>query len=115
MFVHGLLSGFSRLYTLKWLFQYVASLLLGGTTLYWVVAHIDLPDGTAVVHVIEPEVEVILDGQSFNVLRAYSVIECSLPAGRHRLCMKRDDRILYEEWFIMRPGEDVVLTAYHRR
>jgi hypothetical protein len=53
--------------------------------------------------------------ESFVVLRQYSVIEVSLPAGSHRLCMRRDDRILYEEQFIMPPGGDVVLSAYDRR
>ena len=55
-----------------------------------------------------------MDDQSFTVLRPYSVIEVSLPAGSYQLCMKRDDGILYEEQFIMPPGGDVVLTAYQR-
>jgi hypothetical protein len=114
MFVHTLLTSFSRFYTLNQLFKNAIALALGATTLGWVVEHIDTPCGTAVVHVTEPQVEVTVDDQSFVVLRPFSVIEVSLPAGSHRLCMKRDDRVLYEEQFIMPPGEDVVLSAYHR-
>jgi hypothetical protein len=115
MFIHTLFGGFSKFYTLNQLFKNAVALLLGATTLGWVVEHIDPPGGTAVVHVAEPQVEVTVDGESFVVLKPYSVIELSLPAGSHRLCMKRDERILYEERFVMPPGGDVVLSAYERR
>jgi hypothetical protein len=114
MIVQALLGGFLKFYTLNQLFKNAVALLLGATTLGWVVEHIDPPGGTAVVHVVESRVEVAVDGESFTVLRPYSVIEVPLSAGSHRLSMKRDDRILYEEQFIIPPGGDVVLTAYHR-
>jgi hypothetical protein len=113
MFVHALFSSFSKFYALNHVFKNAVALLLGATTLGWVVEHVDPQGGTAVVHVIEPQVDVSVDGESFVVLRPYSVIEVPLAAGSHQLCMKRDDRILYEEQFIVPPGKDVVLTAYH--
>jgi hypothetical protein len=115
MFVHALFGGLSKLFTLNQLFKNAVALLLGATTLGWVVEHIDPPDGTAVVHVVEPRVEVSVDGESFMLLGPYSVIELSLPAGSHRLCMRRDDRIIYEEQFVMPPGGNVVLSAHDRR
>ena len=114
MFVHALFGGFSKFYTFNQLFKNTVALLLGATTLGWVVEHINPPGGRAVVHVVEPRVEVTVDGELFTLLRPYSVIEIPLPAGSHRLCMRRDDRILYQEQFIVPPGGDVVLTAYHR-
>jgi hypothetical protein len=115
MFVQALLSGFSKFYTINQLFKNAAALLLGATTLGWVVEHIEPPNGKAVVHVVEAQVEVTVDGESFVVVQPYSVIEVSLPAGSHRLCMRRDDRVLYEEQFTMPPGADIVLTAFERR
>jgi hypothetical protein len=64
------------------------------------------------VHVIEPDVEVIVGGQSFFEDQPYAVIKCPLRAGRHLLRMRRGDRILYEERFTIRRGEDVILTAH---
>jgi hypothetical protein len=115
MFVHALFSSFSKFDSLNHVFKHAVALLLGVSTLGWVVEHVDPPSGTAVVHVIEPQVKVTVDGESFVVLQPYSVIEVPLAAGSHQLCMKRDDRILYEKQFIVPPGGDVVLTAYDHR
>src|SRR5262249_55186879 len=91
----------------------VGALLLGGTTLWWIVEQIGPIDGTVLVHVTEPDVKVTLGGQAFWVEeRRYAPIECRLRAGRYLLRMERADRILYEEWFTIHGGEEVILTAH---
>ena len=112
MFVQTLLGAVSKFYLASKLTKGLAALLLGGATLWWIVEQVGPPGGTAIVHVIEPDVEVIVGGKSFFEDRPYAVIECPLRAGRHLLLMKRGDRILYEEWFTIRRGEEVILTAY---
>ena len=112
MFVQSLIGAFSRSYLASRLIQGVAALWLGGTTLWWVVEQVGPAQGTVLVHVTEPDVEVTIAGQTVSIEeRRYAPIECRVHAGRYLLQTKRGDRILYEEWFTVGRGEEVILTA----
>lgn len=94
------------------LLKYVAGLVLGGATLWWVVDRAGPVDGSVLVHVIEADVEVTIGGLSFPIdERRFAPIECRFRPGRYRLQMTRGERILYEEWFIVRRGSEIILTA----
>ena len=116
MFVQSLIGAFSKSYLAGRLIQGVAVLLLGGTTLWWIVEEVGPTHGTVLVHVTEPDVEVTAGGRTFLIEeRIYAPIECRLRPGRYLLRMKRGDRVLYEEWFAVHRGEEVILTAYRPR
>jgi hypothetical protein len=112
MFVQSLLGALSRSYLAVRLIQGLGALLLGGTTLWWIVEQVGPAQGTVLVHVTEPDVEVTVGGQTVWIdERRYTPIECLLRPGRYLLQMKRDSRVLYEEWFTVHRGEEVMLTA----
>ena len=112
MFVQSLIGAFSKSYLAGRLIRGVAALLLGGTTLWWIVEQVGPTQGTVLVHVTEPDVEVSVGGQDFSIEEGrYDPIDCRLHAGRYLLRMKRGDLILYEEWFTVHRGEEVMLTA----
>lgn len=70
------------------------------------------PDGKAVVHVIEADVEVAIGDQAFWVEdRRFEPIVFELTPGRHELLMTRDDQVLYRESFHVKAGSSRVLTA----
>jgi hypothetical protein len=71
-----------------------------------------LPCGEVVVHVTEPNVEVVVGGRAYRFEgRPGDPIVCSLRRGQHELIMRRGGRILYKERFTVRPGENVVLAV----
>jgi hypothetical protein len=111
MFVQSLIGAFSRSYLVGRLIRGMAALLVGGTTLWWIVEQVGPIEGTVLVHVTEPDVEVTVGGQTFSIEeRRYAPIECRLRSGRYLLRMKRGDRILYEDWFTVHRGEEVILN-----
>lgn len=66
-----------------------------------------------VVHVTEPDVEVVVGGRTYRIEGwVYEPIVCNLPDGEHELIMTRDGVLLYKETFTVRPGENLVLTAW---
>jgi hypothetical protein len=91
----------------------IAVLFLGGTVLWQVGAHSGPPNGTAYVHVTTPQVDVTVDDETYHVeTLSNSPIVCELRPGRHELRMSRNGQTLYEEKFILRPKEELVLTAW---
>jgi hypothetical protein len=112
MFVQSLLGALSRSYLAIRLVKGVCALILGGATLWWIAEQVGPVQGTVFVHVTEPDVEVTIAGQTVRIgERRYAPIECLVRPGRYLLQMKRGDRILYEEWFVVHHGEEVMLTA----
>jgi hypothetical protein len=106
MVIRGLLVATSR---------HVAALALGGAIL-WQVAERAVPrECEAVVHVTEAGVDVAIDDSTyrFEAWRGTPIV-CALRPGRHTVCMSRDGQVLYEEVFTLRPGENVILTAWDR-
>jgi hypothetical protein len=113
MFMQSLLGVLYKLHLGSRLLKGVGALVLGGSTLWWVIDEAGPADSTVLVHVTEVDVEVAVGDQTFPITgRAWAPIECRLRPGRHLLRMTRDDRVLYEEWFTVLRGEDVILTAY---
>jgi hypothetical protein len=91
----------------------VAGGLLGLAVLGWVADDCDPRDNEVVVHVMEPDVDVTVGNQTFQIEgRRSDPIVCSLSAGWHSLVMRRRDRILFEESFEVRRGANVVRTAW---
>lgn len=87
--------------------------LLGIVALSWIALHCGPPNGQAVVHVTEADVELIVGGNRYRIEgRRYPPIVCDLPAGRHELALVREGRVLYRESFRLRGGESSVFTAW---
>jgi hypothetical protein len=87
--------------------------LLGLAMLGWVAEQSGARDAEVVVHVLESDVEVILDHQAYRVDRwPADPIVCRLPPGRYQLVMRRSRRTLFEESFEVQAGEHVMRLAY---
>ena len=92
---------------------WAAAGLVGVAATWWAVEHVGGPDGTAIVHVCEPGVDVVVGDQTYRVERPLDEpLVCDLPAGRHELRMSRGDRVLYREVFTLDRGEYEILTAW---
>jgi hypothetical protein len=94
----------------------LARLILSGTigfaVLAWVVNEVTESRATVVVHVTEPDVEVRIDREIYQVVgRSYQPIECKLAAGDHRMVMSREANVLLDFQFRVERGFDLVLTA----
>jgi hypothetical protein len=91
----------------------LGALALGSAVLCQVAAHSGDPNGTAYVHVSTPHVDVLLDGLPHRVETLWdSPIVCQLRPGKHLLQMFRNGETVYEEEFIVRAGDEIVLTAW---
>lgn len=91
----------------------LAACLLGVGVLWWVAAHAGPSRGEVIVHVTEPDVEVVVGGHVFRFDEwPERPVACELPVGSHTLRMWRGRRLLYEESFVVPRGENVVLTAW---
>jgi hypothetical protein len=113
MFVQSLLDAFSKFVPANRLIQGVAALMLGRVTLWWIAKQAGPVQGTVLVHVTESDVVVTVGGHTVSIAeRQFSPLEYLVRPGRYLLQMRRGDRILYEEWLIVRRGEEVILTAY---
>ncbi|QDV32943.1 hypothetical protein [Tautonia plasticadhaerens] len=113
MFVRPLLLVFAKSPILGQAAQSVAAGVLGMTMLSSIVAHSKGTSGEVVLHVVEPDVEVIFGGESFRVEgRRYEPIVRELSPGGHRLRVERDGRVLQDEHFRVERGGFLVLTAW---
>jgi hypothetical protein len=109
----GLIAPLLKSKFLAGLGKVVGGGLLSVAILGWVVEHLEPSTGEAVVHVMEADVEVAIGGNTYVVReRRYDPIVCMLHHGRHELVMSRRGRVLYREWFEIRGGQSVVLTAW---
>ena len=99
--------------TLRKLLGGLCGALLGGALLSMVAAQDRSGTATVVVHVTEPDVVVTLGGASFSVDGVtYTPFVRDLPAGRHRLTMRRRGALIHAEEFSVKDGEEKVLTAW---
>ena len=94
--------------------QFAVACMLSGVVLRTVVANLNEREpGGVVVHVTEPDVDLMIDGFFYRIEeRVYDPIAQPLRAGMHKLRMTRGDELLYEEDFAIEGGEERVLTAY---
>jgi|SRR6516162_4712144 hypothetical protein len=110
MFVSAWLSAVPKNPTVIILAKVLGSCLLGGTVLWWVVDHVGPTHGTVLVHVYVPNVEVTVGDRTYEVRDPLDVpIELELAPGRYLLRMRRGDHVLYEEWFTVDRGDNVIL------
>src|SRR5262249_1539983 len=90
--------------------------ILGGWLLWQIAVHAGPQTGEGIVHVTEYPVVVMIGGRSYSVSTwRGSPVVCELGMGWHELRMWRGDRLVYQEAFQVRPGEDIVLTAWAPR
>jgi hypothetical protein len=89
-----------------------ASCLMGAVC--WKTAEVAAPlESEVIVHVTQNGVEVTIDEQIYLLADQHAgPIVCHLRPGRHLLTMRRESRVLYREEFLLRAGEDRVLTAW---
>src|SRR5262245_32330595 len=91
----------------------VGALALSGAVLGYVAHEAGPRECRAVIHVTEADVDVWVDGVVYRIDSwREAPIPCPLRPGRHSLRMFRGGQTLYEETFILRRGDDVVLTAW---
>ena len=78
------------------------------------------PQMGAVVQLLRPDFSVALetytdDHGRYRIATIYdSPVEFELRAGRHKLQMIRNSRVVYEEYFSLDAGEQTVLIAWER-
>jgi len=91
----------------------VSALVLGGAVLGYVATQAGPRECQAVIHVTEADVDVWVDGLKYRIdsWKAAPIV-CPLRPGQHALRMSRGSRLLYEESFNLRGGEEVVLTVW---
>jgi hypothetical protein len=90
----------------------VAGSLLALSILVWIEERCGPQTNEVVVHVTESDVEVTIGDQTYQIEdRPFAPIACNLAPGWHRLVMRRGDRILFEESFEVRLGENCVRVA----
>ena len=91
----------------------VGAFLLGGVILWQVAEHCGPSMSTAIVHVSMTPVEVTIDETTFPVESIWMTpVVCDLRPGRHTVRMLQEGRMLYEEQFLLKPGEEIILTAW---
>jgi hypothetical protein len=91
----------------------VGALLLGGVILWQVVEHSGPTSATAIIHVATTPSEIAVDEDTYHVESIFMTpLVCEVRPGRHMLRMLQEGRVLYEEPFLLKPGEEVVLVAW---
>jgi hypothetical protein len=82
--------------------------------LWQVAEHCGPTNGQAIVHVAMAQVHVAIDDETYWVENLSEVpIVRELRPGRHRVCMLRDDRVIYQEEFTLAAGQERILTAWN--
>jgi hypothetical protein len=87
--------------------------VLGGAILCQVVQQCGRGTGVVYVHVTTPDVDVTIDDATFHLHSLEeSPIVCDLLPGGHVLRMLRGERVLFDEEFMLGPGEERVMVAW---
>ena len=83
--------------------------------IFWLVArHAGPQRGTAIVHVLQPNVVVAVDDRSYPVESiAQSPVVCDLEPGPHLVKVRQAGLLLGEEEFTIEAGQEVVLCPFH--
>src|SRR5262245_35823154 len=78
----------------------------------WVVVHCGPREGTVVLHVLEPGLEVTLAGSVYYFQEATDEpLVLRLPAGRYHFRVRRGYAVVHAESFTLRGGDSQVLAA----
>ena len=90
----------------------VGAFSIGLVVLWQVAERAGRGNGEAVIHVVEPGVAVMIDGDTYPFDPAPGTpIVCPLRPGRHTLTTTRGGRTVHDETFTLEPNGHVVLTA----
>jgi hypothetical protein len=90
--------------------------VLGGVMLWPITEQAGPQTSEVIVHVTEWPAVVTIDGRSYPVRSWWDTpIVCELRRGRHELRMWRGDRLVYQEAFQVRPGDNIIRTAWAPR
>jgi hypothetical protein len=85
---------------------------LAAGALWWVAEHSGPPEGTVVLHVLEPGIDVTLAGRVYHFRETTAEpLVVRLPAGRYPFRVRRRGTVLHAEDFTLRGGESLVLAA----
>jgi hypothetical protein len=91
----------------------VRAVLLGGVILWQVAEHSGSSMGRAIVHVSTIPADLVVDRVVYRVEDlGRTPIVCEVRPGRHSARLIRDGRVLYQEEFLVRAGEEVILAAW---
>jgi hypothetical protein len=91
----------------------LGAVLLGGVILWQCAEHAGSPKGRAIVHVATLPADLVIDHAVYRVEDlSRSPIVCELRPGRHNARLLRDGQVLYQEEFLARADEEVILTAW---
>jgi hypothetical protein len=91
----------------------VGAVLLGGVVLWNVADHAVSSKGQAIVHVSTLPADLMVDQAVFRVVDwGRTPIVCDLRPGRHSARLIQDGRVVYQEEFFIRAGEEVILNAW---
>src|SRR5262249_21487244 len=91
----------------------VRAVLLGGVILWQVAEHSVSSKGWAIVHVSTIPADLVVDHVVYRVDDfGRTPIVCEVRPGRHSARLIRDGRVLYQEEFLVRAGEEVILAAW---
>src|SRR5262245_57072750 len=78
----------------------------------WVVVHCGPREGTVVLHVLEPGLEVTLAGRVYSFQEPIAgPLVLHLPPGRYHFRVRRGDAVVHAESFTLRGGDSQVLAA----
>jgi hypothetical protein len=90
----------------------VGAAMLGGAALWTVAREAGPRDCEVVIHVVEADLEVRVDGRVYpREADPFSPIVCDLRSGHHTMSVRRGGRSVHEEEFELGPGDHIVLTA----
>ena len=79
---------------------------------WWVIKHSGPREGTVVLRVLEPGLEVTLAGRVYDFQEPIAgPLVLRLPAGRYHFCVRRGDAVVHAETFTLRGGDSQVLAA----
>jgi hypothetical protein len=89
------------------------AVLLGGVVLWQVADRAGSSKGQAIVHVSTLPADLMVDQAVYRVVDwGRTPIVCDLRPGRHSARLIRDGRVVYQEEFLIRAGEEVILMAW---
>ena len=82
--------------------------------LWWVIVNTGPREGTVVLHILEPGLEVTLAGRVYSFQEPIAgPLVLRLPAGTYHFCVRRGDAVVHAEAFTLRGGDSQVLAAIH--
>jgi WD40 repeat protein len=96
---------------ISWGWVTLIAAALGGAVLMGTTFALKTPDGTLIVKVMEPDVEVVLDGEKKIVIDSHKMGRIELRPGDHELIVKRGAEEVFARRFTLKSGGQLILDA----